>query len=796
MGLFSSKKKIYVGTNVSRLVQDNLVPNAAKTGTIEALLTDSDIHQSIIEGIQEGLVGKVSSAYRYAKSGKYFYGLPSSGFSFKTQARNEILTTLSQIESNQSISIVYQHIGSLNFYHAANQWLQDTGTYNQATNLYTFVEGGKTRKVYPTFIQVKLPESFKNEFDDDQFKTFIDDRRYYSPTTSKYPTTTDVGRKLSFYERANRYKAPKYVSGIAITSPTIELGIEETVTYSTRQLKPGSSYGSDAEYETTTHTNHYITELYRIPYTVPEDHNTSDFIQVGYKVGSSPIVKYFTYKTGTGQYPLLEQAFDTPPVEHPVGLFYPRGYFRLEGANVGTGTHQKVTDSIKFFKKLGLNYEDINEEVHKNPGVGEVRQAFLEFGVPLIPKPESQGEIRYLYSFFERLMIGNKEANQFAENITPRNLASYSLDDNRRNSLIFGLRRVPQRGTANTEFRDKRFGNFLIQDKGFKQFLNIVNVDKATTVAKKAKVGKYFVEVKNDTIIHYGKQISERVCEVLVVKDPWIVYYIYNGKNTIGSLSNKDDCLIPLDKGVLDDLPLTQREEVLAKSMHLVFNSVKIVRVKWYQSGIFKAFVAVVGIALMIYGVGTAIIGALKGIAATGVALSSGALAMAVLKAVAFKFVIGAAISLVITYLAKAVGHELAGILAIIAIVAAVYGGIQGSIWAGYVGRLGVSLAEGANKALVDKINDLQDDIADFQNKIDLDKEELKRGEDLLNSNTVHLYPLRIWGETPKQFFYRTNRLNNPWKVALDLDRDFVKNSLRLPTLQDSLSMIEHSQTT
>lgn len=40
MGLFSSKKKVTVDTSVSRAIEDNLLPDSPKKGTIEGIFSD------------------------------------------------------------------------------------------------------------------------------------------------------------------------------------------------------------------------------------------------------------------------------------------------------------------------------------------------------------------------------------------------------------------------------------------------------------------------------------------------------------------------------------------------------------------------------------------------------------------------------------------------------------------------------------------------------------------------------------------------------------------------------------
>ena len=230
----------------------------------------------------------------------------------------------------------------------------------------------------------------------------------------------------------------------------------------------------------------------------------------------------------------------------------------------------------------------------------------------------------------------------------------------------------------------------------------------------------------------------------------------------------------------------------------MVFNTLQIVKVKWYQRGAFKFLLTAVAVALVVYGIGSAIYGAVQSAisaaAIAGAAISSGAIAIAVITTLTQKLVIGLVLSTALKVAVRMVGHKLGGILAIIAIVAAAYGQIQGSTWAGDVMKVGVGLAKASEKELVSKMSDLQGDIQDFQETMKEQKEELEKGQDLLNSNHVHLVPLHIWGETPDQFYYRTNQLNAPGRLAIEMSLNYVATSLRLPTIQDSLYQIETLQ--
>ena len=71
-----SETKTYVGTSISRVMDDRLITTAVKRGGIKALYLNQDFNQHVAYEMFAGLGTQVERMYRYARD-HYPYGLPS-----------------------------------------------------------------------------------------------------------------------------------------------------------------------------------------------------------------------------------------------------------------------------------------------------------------------------------------------------------------------------------------------------------------------------------------------------------------------------------------------------------------------------------------------------------------------------------------------------------------------------------------------------------------------------------------------------------------------------------------------
>ena len=124
-----------------------------------------------------------------------------------------------------------------------------------------------------------------------------------------------------------------------------------------------------------------------------------------------------------------------------------------------------------------------------------------------------------------------------------------------------------------------------------------------------------------------------------------------------------DVLIIPVDRTIAKEMELLKRERVYARSLHVVFNSMVIQKLKWYQTGIFQVIMYIVAIVIALWD---------GGLTLTSVAaMSAATLITIIVQQILLTVVVGYVVQLGLELLAKALGAEFALILAIIAAVIA-----------------------------------------------------------------------------------------------------------------------------
>jgi hypothetical protein len=425
-------------------------------------------------------------------------------------------------------------------------------------------------------------------------------------------------------------------------------------------------------------------------------------------------------------------------------------------------------------KYLGMDYDDIAENINSNPNIADVEQAMMIMAVPATTT--NPIEMRYLFDFFNSV--------HGATTVVEKSVTEAKLE-----SRLGGYFDMPSSA-------------IVIEDKRFKMALNNLGVYKRKVAGVLGKIGTCTSSVTSNTSsiefkdfqgnfstqtvpsrIHtYRKQVSSVTYEEIQVVNLSLTYYILNGYSVVAD-DEEDILLVPIDKAISDLYKISDREELYSRSLHFVFNSVQITTVKWYQTGAFKIFMYAVAIIITIYSGGTA--------TAAWSSIMAGMYAQAAI--LIFTMVIERLlISLVFKLFVKAVGIKAAFIVAIVAAAAGMYqaidaGSIAGAPWAKELLALSSGLSEAGNSLLKADYEDLLGDYTEFQQEI---KEKLKlldEAKDLLNTS-ARLSPFVIFGESPNEFYNRTIHAGNIGVVGIDAISSFVDMSLKLPTLNDTIN--------
>jgi hypothetical protein len=511
-------------------------------------------------------------------------------------------------------------------------------------------------------------------------------------------------------------------------------------------------------------TTTYHEESLDIPFTGFV--GTADYFQARYVKNGVP--KYFMYLDGLGTYPDLDDIYTTAPTT--AGTFFPFVYYRFNNIaeNVNTTTPSYLTNK-KLSKELGVDYDTVAEGINSNPAINGVEQAMMLMAVPA--DTTNQMEMRYLFDFF---------------------------------NARHGALPSPHKTIQSDEIEARLQGNFdtpssaiVIEDARFKMALNNTGIYKRTIVGVLGPVGTCTTSTAVNSLsigiadlqgmlttlgvpkrIHtYRKQVSTITYEEIQVVNLSLTYYILNGYSVTAD-EEDNILLIPIDKAITDSYNILEREQLYARSLHFVFNSVQIIKIKWYQTGAFKIFMYVAAIIITIYSGGTA---------ATIVAnLMAGLFTQA-----AISVLILVLEQIIFTYLfkvfVKVVGIKAAFILAVIAAIAGTVqaidaGSIAGAPWATELLAMSTGLTAAGSRAIHEEMDDLLSEMSAYEKEMKKEMELIE--EKILSLDTsMHLSPFIVFGETPDEFYNRTIHAGNIGILSVDAVSNYVEMQLRLPDI-------------
>ena len=748
MGLFSSKKITRVGTAVSRVIKDESLPNAIKTGVMKAILNDGNVSEYALEELIGGIGVRAERAYDYGRT-TYAHGLPSGRFKAAVQGQTAVAAVLTTLEG-VSVTPLYSHFGPPNKLHIG--WMKaiaDHG-YNPATNQLGALTTSMGKPVYLDDMVVVVPSADMPNY----LAGALD--QWGTPATAGY-TPERISQNLT---GGLRSATPVHLDTVASLAyiRVDYVWIASVATLGVPQVLGRSSFNiSLAGYN----------EL-------------ADYFHAKYTVGA--VTKYWMYQDNLGTYPSLDAVFFAEPQTN--GTFFPFLYFRY---NSVSETSNKTTSSYLTAKKLakyyGMNYDTVANAINENPDIADVTQALMIMAVPA--NTTDPLERRYLFALFN---------------------AIFQMDSTQFNSRVQAGINISLGASS-----DITKGSLVIQDSRFKMALSNEGVYKSRVVGSIGAVGTYTSGFATTTTevpyIRYGiesdesgsqsvtedyhyyrKQISKTLYEEIRVVNLRTMYYIHGGLYSTG-----DDLgailLIPLDHSITDLYSIQDREKLYARAMHYVYNSVTVTKLKWYQQGWFADLMQIISIVVIVVSLGSAT-GPLSTLMSAIQAGSAAAISAALVPLIE-KFLIGVLIGAAFKVFVKAVGIDAAIVLAVFAAVAGFYqayqtGAISGAPWAEKLLQMSSGITDGIKAEVKDLFGDLIEEFETFNLFKDEATKQLEAANKLLEHNNW-LSPFVIFGEKPDDYYNRTIHSGNVGVLGLGAISQYVDNALKLPKLDETL---------
>lgn len=755
------RKKTVVGTSIQRVIKDENLPNSIQQGVVQAIFGNESVPESVMESLFGSIGMKAEQMYHYAKSAQYPWGVPEYKMRTLVAGREIVQSVIEDLEGSP-ITMDYIRLAPGNYIHGAWMTLVLSYGYDYETNELTTLSDTEGTPVYLHDMALHIPPNQFEEFNPSVLEV-------WGPAASAGPT---VSRKSTRTSYGSISKATPVVLNPAVPSPKIFVEISYKRLLPERTNEPGEFYPIGSE---------KIRSI-EIPILAVDD--SKEYYQVRYTVNN--IVKFWRYSAGTGTYPVLDEF--VAPDDNDAGTFYPYLYFRYDfKSEVENKTTDAYRTSKSMAKMLNIDYDNLSDTIDENPDIGEVIQAILTFGIN--PDTTDPTDCKYLFKFFENLYYEQEPDKQFSGFSSDRVVNGHNgaITDGW-NNAVFDIadKRFRMQFQAKAMYRDMKTGQVTAKGKytGGKG-----KAKYPFTVYTPIGEGEFELAIKEQDIdyYYYQYQITDNLYIEMKVFGLESLYYIQGDKKT--SSDEIDNILIvPLDREIIKDWSVAEKEIIFSRSLHFIFNSLKVIKLKWYQTGIFQIIMIVISVVVSIF-LSPAVGAAFQTAMAAGTTAVISFLAIQLLTTLFISVVIGE----IVKVFAKVFGSEIAFIIAIIGIVVGIVNVIDPTLLAGFppwANHL-LDLASNLKSTLISAgFEEMMEDLYGDFNSWLKDTEELNKtleaGQNLLKEHH-HLSPFVIFGERPEDFYNRTIHMGNPGAISIAAVGYYVESALQLPKINDTL---------
>ena len=439
----------------------------------------------------------------------------------------------------------------------------------------------------------------------------------------------------------------------------------------------------------------------------------------------------------------------------------------------------KLAKSSKhLLNKLGLNYGDIISGVDANPDIGQVDHAYIVIGLKL--NSTEQAALNYLFEYFSYL--------ENVSTVTEAEDAAWVF------GTTYGISNQPP--VNQLEVRCNYY-RILLAYRYINKSTVTGSIGKVGTVTQTLNVVPQDVHistngpslVRDNSELILRKQINDTQYVELLVKGPHHINYVYNGygvDTNIKILTENEDnnnFIIPLNRYIFTEV-LSQKEQiaVMYSALNITFNSYEVVKLKWYQTGLFQFIMVIITVVLTIYGFGY-IANSIRG-------MTMAAAAAFIAQQVAISVVISVGLQFAI----KVLGLETTVLAVLIMVAAIVYSGygpngagsLEGVPWADEILKVASGLPEAVKKYSETMLKKISQEMTDFQDYAQKLWDDLEDKWDAIkhqsNLDPIGLFYLTDYypGENPGTYMDRHIHTGNPGVESLNAIGGYVDNMLDL----------------
>lgn len=838
MGLFSSQRRVHVATAISRVISEAAMPDIVREAVPRAIFGSDDIPGEVLDGIIHGFGLKAERAYRSAKNNDYVLGVPNHTARGQLQGLDEFKNYLQALYPGESVVVDSYAYRGLDMFHIAWNTLEQIHGYNRYTNrilTQTVPEAHTDAAVYVEHIQALINIAVPNQAEpvepalpsaDDMLMAEQPARERFTPWDNPdafakdfWFTRTDVSHcnaTVAWRSDTPTPGSPTALNLAAYATARAALlaqvqqleAAANALDYEADPLAYESAQANAAQlrisYELALSPEPAQTFVEDYPIlrkTIRLDLITGfdpaiDTIQAVYRHGTEDgkggAQKRFTYVPGAGSLTALNGIED---LSNDQGSFMPFVILRAEGQNLADGGYlgtEGHASSVKLCKTLGIDYEALLEAVEENPDIDKLEQVAMLFGIPIDTTDETG--LEYLARFFEWVHLAD-----------PNRGIGYGRrgDGQAERAIQFadgGFNMTLRHAGTEVETRAGQLGNGRIG--------TCVRTESIINLAYDVRFTNLDFSVETRTVLREKKllqfelQVGPAEIRTIRIAAPALFYRV-EGKWVEVDLDDKADAtdpevfsgagsrlLLPLNHEIVrDHFNILERDRLYAQSLHLVYNSVVVQKIKWYETETFAFFLIFVALVITVVSLGTAA----PALTATYASLAAvyGAYAAAVLVALQV-IALNLLVNAVFSFIAEEIGAEAALVLAIAAASIGFYGSSTGTLTAGTTQALLFSangLANAGVKVSEEELADVVDAIssdAEAQQAQLLELDELREQLGFNDPISDQLAAQRVTEilleDTPEDFYRRRAHNANPGVALYALQRTHVSRALELPT--------------
>lgn len=752
MGLFSSKTKIKVNVTVSSIFQETDIPNSAANGTIKSIMQGGDMTEFMMEELINSIGVRASTGWQWARD-NYGIGLPKGNV--KSYLTAELLVKQAiQANIGRTVTLDYYRMAPINSMHFGWQHCFNALGYNAATNELVALSTQTGKKCYLSDIVATYK---KDDYDwmVESSDMGVLDQLGPAPTSGFTPS-----KPFNLLGGIGQYaKQPPYV----VSSVASENYV--TISYEFEQ-SPGT----------------YVTR--GITVNIDGLEEIADYHQARY-VDSTGKTGFFTYKQGYGTYPLVDDSFQ---LEYSgLGTYYPWTYYRIYGSPAKLRLPEQTIDQMgKWGSYLGVDYDNMYENVHKDDEVTDVEQVIMLFGCS--PNGKSDAEKEYMFKHMDALHANALPQPGLVSGLAD-SMNAYTTSPSQYQRVRDSL--FAMNFQFSGIYKVRRTGKVAVTGK-YTSALKRVAQNAQTFASQDGGGVSQGQSVPTQLAYVYQHQVTDTVYDEIAVYNLRMNYEVYSKKGFAAGPGD-DTLLIPVDHGIVETMGIAAREALLCRSLRLMVNTVTKIKQPWYASGPFKILMLIVAVVITILSMGAA----WQSIVAAA-ALGTTALAITVLTLIVEAFLISFAVKMFV----KFVGPEIGLVAAIFAMAYGAYAANSGATWGESLIAVGNNMASVSNEAYADMAKDVMDDLNDYANWAsgmfkDLDEKRDALG---LDGQLAGLDPLMMTynvpqitlGESPTDFYARTVHSGNIGAACYDMVEYYHSSALTLPVLNQTQEEFEN----